>query len=241
MHYARPDSLPGALAELRRGALLVAGGTVAGPDVHRGPVPRRIVDISAIDELSGISGEDEFTVGAVTTVEMLASHAGLRRRFAALVTAAAAIGNPQIRRRATVGGNLALCGRTLTDLYAPLLALDARVRAIDPTGTPIDARLEDVTTPSWWTHKLVVELVLQQRSRSAFRRLAWRRASGRPIVNVAVPYDGGSARAFVGGLTPIPLRVDGPDDPRIAALSPSRYLARLVRVEMAGALEESWR
>ena len=91
-------------------AMLVKAGGVDMLDLMKEGlvIPRCLVDISQLAELAGISAGDDggLRIGALTTLAQIAEHPGLRRSHAALAQAAAAAASPQIRNRATLGGNL---------------------------------------------------------------------------------------------------------------------------------------
>ncbi|MDE3722257.1 FAD binding domain-containing protein [Nocardiopsis sp. N85] len=93
----RPDSLGGALAALAEGARPRAGGVEQA-------APGAVVDLTGVADLRGIGPNADGTVriGAMTTVAALA---GLDSHPALALTAGA-LGTPQIRGTATVGGNL---------------------------------------------------------------------------------------------------------------------------------------
>ena len=108
----------------------LAGGTdllvYLNAGAHAG---RRFVDLWGLDELSGIRVHREgVRLGALATFSEIREHAQLRRRFPALVAAAAEVGGRQIQNRATVGGNIANASPAGDSLPA-LMALDAIVRA----------------------------------------------------------------------------------------------------------------
>ncbi|MBL4685951.1 MAG: FAD binding domain-containing protein [Nannocystaceae bacterium] len=243
MLYTRPSTVAGVLDELRRGAVVVSGGTVICKQLDG---VDRIVDLGGVASLREIHGAQDggqLLVGAACTAEQLASSHHLQP-FAALSDAAAALGNPQIRRRASIGGNVVLCEQVTSDLYPPLLALNARVQmaASDPASesAPSEVALHDVTDPGWWHGKLIISFALDRPRWSSFRRYAWRQASGKPIVNVAAATTDGedSTRVFVGGLSAVPQRVHGPTDPTIQRLAPSDYIARVVREGVSSVLKE---
>jgi xanthine dehydrogenase YagS FAD-binding subunit len=73
--------------------------------VSRGP----LADIVAPRAQGGIGAEPDggLRIGALTTIAALAADAGLRRGYPGLAAAAAGLATPQIRRVATVGGNIA--------------------------------------------------------------------------------------------------------------------------------------
>ncbi len=91
-------------------AILVKAGGVDMLDLMKEDLvnPRRLVDISRLAELQGISreGDGGLRIGALTTLAQIAAHSGLRQSHAALAQAAAMAASPQIRNRATLGGNL---------------------------------------------------------------------------------------------------------------------------------------
>lgn len=95
------------------GAILKAGGIdlldLMKEDLLR---PRRLVNLRAIPGLDAITSEDAATathglrIGALATLEQIAAHAEVRKRYTALAEAAQASASPQIRHVATLGGNL---------------------------------------------------------------------------------------------------------------------------------------
>jgi xanthine dehydrogenase YagS FAD-binding subunit len=99
-------------------AALAAGGSVAlkanGVDLldrmkERVDEPDRVVGLVDAAGLAGIRGAkgSGFSIGAMTTLQDLADHEGVRASLPALAKAAGLAASPQLRRRATVGGNLA--------------------------------------------------------------------------------------------------------------------------------------
>lgn len=87
---------------------LLAGGTDLLTEVKEGVVlPRRVVDLGGIEELRHIRETDEaLSIGAMATIDEIARHPGIRRRYAALAEAAAGLATPQVRNLGTLGGNL---------------------------------------------------------------------------------------------------------------------------------------
>lgn len=71
--------------------------------LSRGPV----VDLRDVPGLDAITWrEGQLHVGALVTLAALAEHPDVRARYPAVAATAAAVATPQIRARATVGGNL---------------------------------------------------------------------------------------------------------------------------------------
>ncbi|MGA3400206.1 MAG: FAD binding domain-containing protein [Acetobacteraceae bacterium] len=69
--------------------------------------PARLVNLREIPGLDSISEDgDGMRIGALATLEQIATHPMLRQRYTALADAAASSASPQIRHVATLGGNL---------------------------------------------------------------------------------------------------------------------------------------
>ena len=135
--YHRARSLADAqrLLAATPGARLLAGGHSLIPLLKlRLAAPPAVIDIGRIPELRGISREgDNIRIGALTTHGELASSAALRTSAAALADAAANVGDPAVRNRGTIGGNVAHADPA-SDLPAVLVALGASFVAVGPKG-----------------------------------------------------------------------------------------------------------
>jgi CO/xanthine dehydrogenase FAD-binding subunit len=132
--YARPLELNETLALIAEpGAQLLAGGTDVFPAAGERPLPGRIVDISRLRALKGVThAGDEIRIGAgMTWTDLL--RADLPPAFDALCAAAREIGAIQIQNRGTIGGNL--CNASpAADGVPPLLILDAEVELVSMRG-----------------------------------------------------------------------------------------------------------
>ena len=117
------------------GAKLLAGGHSLVPLLKlRLAAPSALVDIGRIPELRGISRQgDAIRIGALATHAELAASADLRNAAPALADAAAMVGDPAVRNRGTIGGNVAHADPA-SDLPTVLVALDARILASGPGG-----------------------------------------------------------------------------------------------------------
>lgn len=135
--YHRAASLAEAhrLLKAHPGAKLLAGGHSLIPLMKlRLAAPPAVIDIGRIPELRGIStAGDSVRIGALTTHAELAASADLRRRAPALAEAAAIVGDPAVRNRGTIGGNVAHADPA-SDLPTVLVALGARLVAVGPAG-----------------------------------------------------------------------------------------------------------
>jgi carbon-monoxide dehydrogenase medium subunit len=117
------------------GAKVLAGGHSLVPLLKlRLAAPSALVDIGRIPELRGISSQgDAIRIGALATHAELAASADLRKAAPALAEAAAMVGDPAVRNRGTIGGNIAHADPA-SDLPTVLVALDARIVAAGPGG-----------------------------------------------------------------------------------------------------------
>jgi N-methylhydantoinase B len=98
------------------------------------PAPANYLDISALNELRGISRDPGgWRIGALTTWSDIVA-APLPGAFDALKRASRQVGGAQIQNRGTLGGNL--CNASpAADGAPPLLALDASVEIASIAGT----------------------------------------------------------------------------------------------------------
>lgn len=144
--YVRADSVDQALdLKTETGGRFIAGGHSLLPMMKiRMTAPGTLVDIGRIDDLRGISTNGGFTIGALTTHAMVASEGG--DGFpAALSEAASMIGDPQVRNRGTVGGNVAHADPA-SDLPTVFSALGATMTAASKGGST-----RDIAAPEFFT------------------------------------------------------------------------------------------
>jgi carbon-monoxide dehydrogenase medium subunit len=133
--YVRAETVEQALdLKSETGGRFIAGGHSLLPLMKvRMTSPDALVDIGRIGDLRGISGNGGFSIGALTTHAMVASE-GSDSFPAALSEAASMIGDPQVRNRGTVGGNVAHADPA-SDLPTVFTALGATMRAASKGGT----------------------------------------------------------------------------------------------------------
>ena len=131
--YARPSELNETLTLLAEPARLLAGGTDVFPGAGERPQTGRIVDISALRDVRGVTRTSgEIRIGAATTWTDLVRE-DLPPAFDTLRAAAREIGAVQIQNRGTIGGNL--CNASpAADGAPPLLILNAEVELASTRG-----------------------------------------------------------------------------------------------------------
>jgi len=127
--YYRASSVAEAGELLRKypGAKLIAGGHSLIPLLKlRLASPPAVVDIGRIRELKGITRKDGVVrIGALTTHAEIAASSVIREQCPALAEAAQVVGDPAVRNRGTIGGNVAHADPA-SDLPTVLTALGAR-------------------------------------------------------------------------------------------------------------------
>ena len=134
MDVFTPRSLPEAL-EIRGAhpeAVPVAGGTDLMVQVNFDRIrPRALLDLSRVEELRGWGRDNGVVqVGAGMTFTRIAREL---QEFGSLAEASRAVGSPQIRNRATIGGNLATASPA-GDSIPVLAAYGAVVVVAGPGG-----------------------------------------------------------------------------------------------------------
>ncbi len=221
--YHCPTTLREAVALLERDpgrTRAVAGGTDLMVELRRGVRPATtLVDLSGLaEELDFIREDGEWlTLGALTTHNSVIASSLVRRAALPLAQACAEIGAPQIRTRATLGGNL-VTASPANDTITALFALDARIDVAGSAGT---RRLEiaEFCTGFRKTALLPGELVTAisvrkgtNHRRGIFLKLGLRRAQAISVINVAVvvAFDGArvrDARIALGCVGPTIVRV----------------------------------
>ena len=136
--YVAPNTVDEALAALAQSgddAKVLGGGQSLLPVLRmRLNAPEKVVDLSRIESLRGISEDaDALVIGAMTTHHEVANSELVRTHAAVLAEAASTVADPQIRHRGTLGGAL-VHADPAGDLGAPLLALDAELVVVGPGG-----------------------------------------------------------------------------------------------------------
>lgn len=136
--YKRATTLDEAISLLQAsngdGKFLAGGHSLIPLMKLRLSEPGTLIDISRIPQLRGITEQNgKIQVGAATThTEVLQSD--LIRRLCPVVSeCAAAIGDPQVRNRGTMGGSLAHSDPS-ADYPAVMVALDAEIHLKGPGG-----------------------------------------------------------------------------------------------------------
>ncbi len=217
--YYRAGSVSEAAGLLRKypGAKVLAGGHSLIPLLKlRLTAPAAVIDIGRIRELKGITVKDgTVRIGAMTTHAELAASPQLAETCLALAQAAAGIGDPAVRNRGTIGGNV-VHADPASDLPTVLIALDARLTVEGPDGKrtlDVGEFFQGMMTTALKEHEILTGIEIPGHSKgetSAYVKFA-HPASRYAVIGVAAALtsSGGkcsAARVAIGGMVPKPLR-----------------------------------
>ena len=237
--YYRARSLSDAqkLLAAHPGAKLLAGGHSLLPLLKlRLAAPTALVDIGRVPELRGIARTgDVIRIGAMTTHAELAGSAELRRSAQALAEAAAAVGDPAVRNRGTIGGNVAHADPA-SDLPTVLVALGGRIVASGSKGEraiPSEEFFTGIMTTALLEDEILVAVEVPASGRgqgSAYEKFS-HPASRYAVLGAAAALsvkDGvfSAARVAIGGLLPAARRVSSVERALVGAPANDSSIAR---------------
>ena len=198
-------------------ARLLAGGHSLIPLMRfRLARPELLVDIGGIANLRGVSvSGDVITIGALTTHAEIAASPEVRQANGLLAEAAGGIGDPAVRNRGTIGGNLAHADPA-SDWATVLTALGGTAIIQGPAGgrsVAVADFVEDAFVTALAENEVITAVsvpTLAANQRAEYAKIA-HPASFYAVVGgaVVVTMDGErctAASVAVGGLTPRPVK-----------------------------------
>ncbi|HEV2987244.1 MAG TPA: FAD binding domain-containing protein [Candidatus Angelobacter sp.] len=209
MRYIRAEAVETAASAVAEGAVPLAGGTILVPIIARCERQEQtFVDIGRLAELSRIETTNSaLLLGSTVTLDTIARMPATPA-LRALIQAAKAVGNPQVRRAGTIGGNIA-AGVPTADVYPALIAFDAQITSL--RGSSSETLSIDKFIPQG---RMIVSIQVPNSSEaaSAFRKFAWRSSAGITMANVAacLHIRAGTivaSRIVVGGVSAQPQRL----------------------------------
>ena len=210
----------------------LAGATDLIPHTRDGAwKPDGVVDIKGLPGLRDLKREDSrvegaepccgcapgecLYVGAAVRMNEIARSALVRSQWDVLAQAAAAMGNEQVRNRATLGGNLGTASPA-ADSAPALLVLEASVLVKGPEGDrsiPVDNFFAGPKRNALKKGELIVGILIPKPAAGSigvYEKLSRRKAGDLAVVGVAVmayPHDGGCRwRVALGAVSPTPIR-----------------------------------
>jgi len=234
--YVRPAGLEEALAVLAEpGAnpLVVAGCTDLVPMMRKmrmngGPSDRDdcrvVIDLGKLDELCGVRQEGGMLeIGGATTMAVIAAHPSVRDFVPPLAAAAASVGSPLVRNRATIGGNLVTASPS-ADTAPPLLAADALVRiagaGVGSRELPLNEFFVGYRKTALRPGEIVTHVLIPLAGRPVpgrFEKVGLRNADAISVVCAAceIELEGTTCRAArvaLGAVAPVPVRAFAVED-----------------------------
>jgi CO/xanthine dehydrogenase FAD-binding subunit len=217
MTYHRPRVLADALKIAADGARVLAGGTDLFPATKSRALDGPLLDLTAIDALSGITRTDSgWQIGATTRWADVV-RADLPPAFQALQQAGREVGSVQIQNAGTIAGNL-VNASPAADGVPALLVLEAEVELASAGETrrlPLGEFITGVRQTALRKGEIVTALHIPAgavRGASAFRKLGARRYLVISIVMAAARLEmaGGRithAALSVGACSPVAQRL----------------------------------
>lgn len=219
--YHTPKTLSEAcvlLDELGEKAIVLAGGSdILHKMKHGRLTPDHVVSLKHMMHLREVRHEDGrgTVIGALVTPHGVYTSRLLQERYLSLPMAAHEMGNPQVRNRGTVGGNI--CNASpLADLPPLLIALNASVKVVEYPSERI-VPLEDFICGPGKTlikhNEILAEVIIpdQPTTGSTYIKFGQRKSGALAVVGVAVAVtvkDGVlvDARIVMGAVAPVPMR-----------------------------------
>jgi len=200
-------------------AKIIAGGTDLLVQVkHKDVLPRYIINIKDIGKDYITYDEKEgLRIGALATIHSIEASSVIREKCTILAQAASHLGSPQIRRRATITGNL--CNASPSAETAPALtALGVSLKIVGTDGertVPIESFFTGPGQTVLKTDEIVAEIQVPNsppRSGGVYIKHSVRKAMDLAMVGVAaiVTVDGdvlNDIKIVLGAVAPTPIRV----------------------------------
>jgi CO/xanthine dehydrogenase FAD-binding subunit len=228
IEYYNPKNLDETLSllgRLRGKAQLIAGGTNVIPDMRdKVTKPPVLIDLSQVKNLSYIKEEKQkIRIGALTTISDLASSEVIKKHAPVLYEAVRQIGNPLVRNRATIAGNLTDASPA-ADTAGPLLVLEATVllekQKAKAKTIPLDRFFTGPNRTVLKKTELVREILFPKPASStkmAYFKFGLRNAMAISVASVAVLIEMEKgrvkkARIGLGAVAPTPIRAYGVEE-----------------------------
>jgi carbon-monoxide dehydrogenase medium subunit len=205
--YHRPATLEEAvgLYQSAEDGIYLAGGQTLLPTMkQRLAAPSDVIDLSAVDGLTGIDvTSDEVRVGAFTLHDQVARHEGIRRSLPVLAFLAGQIGDGQVRNRGTLGGSVANSDPA-ADYPAAVIGLGATVNT-NARQIPADDYFQDLFETALEPGEIITGIDFPVPTRAAYRKFP-NPASRYAVVGVLVADFDGTIRVGITGAGPCAFR-----------------------------------
>ena len=205
--YHKPATLEEAvgLYQSAEDGIYLAGGQTLLPTMkQRLAAPSDVIDLSAVDGLTGIDvTSGEVRVGAFTRHDEVARHEGIRSSLPVLAFLAAQIGDGQVRNRGTIGGSVANSDPA-ADYPAAVIGLGATVNT-NARQIPADDYFQDLFETALAPGEIITRIDFPVPTRAAYRKFP-NPASRYAVVGVLVADFDGRIRVGITGAGPCAFR-----------------------------------
>ena len=214
--YLAPETLKELYAMLKKNSgksMILAGGTDLLVSLHNNWIaPESLIDVKNIPELNGISysSVNGLSIGATTTCIDLINDKDVGKHYPLLVEGAHHIGSPQLRNRATIGGNICTAS-PCADMGCSLLALGASVELASEEGVRAIALKDFFTGPKKTQIKkneVLQRIIVPANMADAkfgMRKLKRIKGHDLALVSVAIARTGKTMRVGIGSCAPTPV------------------------------------
>ncbi len=175
------------LSSLTKRCTFLAGGTDLFPLLREGKLKNnRFCDLSRLSDLKKISEkEGRISIGALCTFRSIAESRLLKEKAPCLVRAAQELGSPQIRNRATIGGNIANASPA-ADSIPPLFVLEGLIETSLRTVAVKDFFKGPGATVLKKNELIKRILIPAEKKKSGFMKIGARKSLAVSKVSVAV-------------------------------------------------------
>lgn len=213
--YSRPTTLAETLRAVAAGAVPLAGGqSLLAAMRLRHSEPDALVDLARVAELDAdiVFSDTRVTIGALVTHRQLLNDSRMQAELPWLVEAAQALGDVQVRNLGTVLGNLCWAD-CRANMVVALLASDAVVAAVSPDRP---AAIERIQLAGFFRGfrrtaldgRLAIAIEVPRCAGARGRYLEFsRQRQDLALVNVCAVRADNAVRIAVGGIDPVPVRL----------------------------------
>ena len=193
LNFLKPSTLEEAkklLSECNNSKLL-AGGTDLILDLRRDKEKAEsIIDIGKLSELKKIIEEEETIIlGSMVTFTQLMDSDSIKNNFRSLIECAKNMGSPQIRNKATIGGNIAN-GGSAADIVPCIISLDGTLVIESINGTReigCDNYFKNFSAEKIRENELLTKIIIpKKKQKSGYYKLGKRNALAIARVTAAV-------------------------------------------------------
>ncbi len=209
-NYHRPTQVAEAVALFKASddPMYLSGGMTLIPTMkQRLAAPTDLIDLSGIEEMSGLNATAEVVqVGAFTQHNVVARSAQVQATLPVLAQLAGLIGDNQVRNRGTIGGSVANSDPA-ADYPCAIVGLGATV-VTQQRSISGDEFFKDLFETALEPGEIITRIDFPVPTRAAYRKFP-NPASRYAVVGVMVADFSGSIRVGVTGAGPCAFRASG--------------------------------